>query len=103
MDKLNKKTNLGIVGGGGRVGLPLGIMFAHRAGFNVTLLDIDARRNAMVNAGKMPFLENGADIPLRNVSGKNLRATSDSKCLGNADVVITIVGTPVDKHMNPTM
>ena len=99
----NTKAKLVIVGGCGRVGLPLGIMFAHRAKLDVTLLDIDQKRMAAVNSGTMPFLEDGADVPLRAVSGKNLHATSDTACLRKADVVITIIGTPVDKHMNPTM
>src|SRR5271156_2821312 len=32
-----------------------------------------------------------------------LRATTDMECLRSADFVVTVVGTPVDKHLNPTV
>ncbi|HKM53163.1 MAG TPA: nucleotide sugar dehydrogenase, partial [Isosphaeraceae bacterium] len=49
-----------IVGGCGHVGLPLGIALAD-AGVQVTLLGIDQDRVRRVTAGRMPFLERGAD------------------------------------------
>lgn len=92
-----------IVGGCGHVGLPLGIVLASKADNDVTLLDIDDSKVAAVNAGRMPFLELGADALLRKVIGKRLLATLDSSCLRVADIVITVVGTPVDEHLNPTV
>jgi UDP-N-acetyl-D-mannosaminuronic acid dehydrogenase len=56
-----------------------------------------------INAGSMPFMETGADVALRSVIGKRLFATLNKECLRKADVVITVVGTPVDKHLNPTV
>jgi UDP-N-acetyl-D-mannosaminuronic acid dehydrogenase len=95
--------NLVIVGGCGHVGLPLGIVFASCPGVRVTLLDIDQSKVDQVNRGEMPFMEDGAEPMLRKVIGKSLTATTSDSCLRNADVVITIVGTPVDKHLNPTV
>jgi UDP-N-acetyl-D-mannosaminuronic acid dehydrogenase len=92
-----------IVGGCGRVGLPLGLMLASRGSARVTLLDIDSTRIEAVNSGRMPFMEQGAEELLSTVIGKSLQATADSACLRTADAVITIVGTPVDKHLNPTV
>jgi len=89
-----------IVGGCGRVGLPLGLVLATR-GCDVDLLDIDVRRIQQVNAAEMPFSENGAAPLLQQVAGKSLRATSDASCLATADAVVTVVGTPVDRHLNP--
>ena len=91
-----------IVGGCGHVGLPLGLAFADH-GLNVTLLDIDQRKVDQINAGKMPFREKDADALLRRTVGLGLRATLDPECLRAAQVVITVVGTPVDKHLNPTV
>jgi len=91
-----------VVGGCGHVGLPLGLVFAQR-GFPVTLLDVDSGKIDMVNDSQMPFMERGASLLLREVVGKNLRATADRECLRNTDVVITVIGTPVDKHLNPTV
>jgi UDP-N-acetyl-D-mannosaminuronic acid dehydrogenase len=97
------RGKLVIVGGCGHVGLPLGIVLASEGRMDVTLLDIDEAKVATVNAGRMPFLEAGADALLRQVIGKQLRATMDSACLREAEIVITVVGTPVDEHLNPTV
>lgn len=90
-----------IVGGCGHVGLPLGIVLASKAGLQVDLLDIDEQKVALINSGAMPFMERGADELLRSVVQRSLRATLDPACLNNADVAITVVGTPVDRHLNP--
>jgi UDP-N-acetyl-D-mannosaminuronic acid dehydrogenase len=91
-----------IVGGCGHVGLPLGILLATR-GLSISLLDIDAQKVAIINSGKMPFLEHGAEPILQQVLGKTLSATTEANCLCAADIVITVVGTPVDRHLNPTV
>ncbi len=91
-----------IVGGCGHVGLPLGIALASR-GLSVTLLDIDQAKVNAVNDGKMPFMETGAEAVLQKVLKTNLAATLDPECLRTAGVVITVVGTPVDRHLNPTV
>jgi UDP-N-acetyl-D-mannosaminuronic acid dehydrogenase len=94
--------NVVVVGGCGHVGLPFGMVLADR-GMQVTLLDVDADKVASVNAGRMPFLENGADVLLPKLIGKSLVATTDTECLRKAEVVISVIGTPVDEHLNPTV
>jgi UDP-N-acetyl-D-mannosaminuronic acid dehydrogenase len=76
---------------------------ASKAGLKVDLLDIDPAKVEMVNSGTMPFMERGADELLREVIGKSLHATLDPSCINSADAVITVVGTPVDRHLNPTV
>lgn len=100
---MGSSTKVVVVGGCGHVGLPLGIVLASKGDADVTLLDIDESKVATVNAGRMPFLEAGADALLRQVIGKQLRATVDASCLRQAEIVITVVGTPVDEHLNPTV
>ena len=51
----------------------------------------------------MPFLENGADELLPKLIGKSLTATLDPECLRSAEIVISVIGTPVDEHLNPTV
>src|SRR5262249_51200687 len=80
----------------------LGIVFAD-CGLDVTLLDVDEDKITSVNAGHMPFIEKSAEELLRRVVGRKLIATSDNSCLKDADVAITVVGTPVDEHLNPTV
>ena len=92
-----------IVGGGGRVGLPLGIAFAMR-GLSVTLYDINAAAVARVNEGELPFAEDGAALPLaKAVADGRLVASTDPGCVKDAENVIIIVGTPVDDHLNPDL
>jgi UDP-N-acetyl-D-mannosaminuronic acid dehydrogenase len=92
-----------IMGGCGHVGLPLGMALAAYAGADVKLLDIDADKIELVNSGRMPFREEGADELLPRLVGKKLAATNDASCIRSADVVITVVGTPVDRHLNPML
>lgn len=92
-----------VVGGCGRVGLPLGLVFAGTGKAQVTLLDLSEDKVALVNSGTVPFMEDGAQELLDRVAGKSLKATTDTSCLQTADCVITVIGTPVDSHQNPTI
>lgn len=89
-----------IIGGCGHVGLPLGLAYASR-GLTVALHDIDASAVDIVNAGEMPFAEEGAAAILTRVIGKGLIATTDPGVIGSAEVVVMVIGTPVDEHLNP--
>ena len=92
-----------IIGGCGRVGLPFGVALASR-GRSVRLYDINAAAVQAVNAGRMPFTEEGADEPLRAaVADGSLVATTDPAVVGSAEVLVVVVGTPVDEHLNPDL
>jgi len=94
-------TDIVIIGGCGHVGLPLGMSFA-KAGKKVVAMDLDAKKVAETNAGRMPFLDNGADELLPKVlKSGNFRCTTDPAVIREADVVVTVVGTPLDEHLNP--
>jgi UDP-N-acetyl-D-mannosaminuronic acid dehydrogenase len=88
-----------IVGGCGRVGLPLGLAFADR-GLSVALYDVNERAVGQVANGEMPFQEDGAEEVLARV-GKNLVATMDASDVARAEHVIVVIGTPVDEHLDP--
>jgi len=90
-----------IVGGCGHVGLPLGLAFAD-AGLAVALFDTNHTTVDQVSAGKMPFLETGAQALLERLTGGDrLVATSDPASVGEAENVVVVVGTPVDDHLSP--
>jgi UDP-N-acetyl-D-mannosaminuronic acid dehydrogenase len=92
---------IAIVGGCGHVGLPLGIVLAE-CGFDVTLVDVVAEKVAAVNAGRMPFLEEGGPARLaKALADAKLQATLEQARIADADVVIVIIGTPVDEYLNP--
>ena len=90
-----------IIGGCGHVGLPLGLAFA-QAGVDVVALDLDAEKAAQTNGGTMPFADRGADELLPEVlaSGR-FRCTTDPEVIADAEVVVTVIGTPLDEHLNP--
>ena len=90
-----------IVGGGGHVGLPLGLVLAD-SGFETISLDISSETVETINSGRMPFAEEGAQELLSKTLGNKLFcATTDHKVIGSADVVVVVIGTPVDEHLNP--
>jgi UDP-N-acetyl-D-mannosaminuronic acid dehydrogenase len=91
------------VGGCGHVGLTLGLAFA-RKGHQVDLLDTSPERVAAVNAGKMPFQEEGADDLIAELISKKLvRATTDFTPVEDAAAVIVTIGTPVDEYLDPAV
>jgi len=90
-----------VVGGCGHVGLPLAITLAD-AGFSVAVHDINDDAVRLVNDGRMPFLETGAEEVLRRVVGRSLIVANDPTLVKRARVVIVVIGTPVDAHLNPT-
>ena len=80
-----------------------GNRLSQQAGLQVDSAGLDRAKVDLVNSGTMPFMERGADELLRSVAGKSLRATLDPDVYQGADAVITVVGTPVDRHLNPTV
>jgi UDP-N-acetyl-D-mannosaminuronic acid dehydrogenase len=90
-----------VVGGCGRVGLPLAIAFAN-AGLKVAAYDLNEATVKIVNDGTMPFAEPGAEEVLREaVDAGRLVATTEASAVGTAANVIVVIGTPVDEHLNP--
>ena len=90
-----------IMGGGGRVGLPLGLSFADR-GLRVILYDKDADVVAGVRSGKLPFRESGAgEVLVRTLESGLLDVTDDVSAIGRAENVVVVIGTPIDEHLNP--
>jgi UDP-N-acetyl-D-mannosaminuronic acid dehydrogenase len=82
------------------VGLPLALTFASK-GCDVTIVDVNAAAVASVNAGRVGFMERGAEPLLARHAGRNLRATTDAAAVADAEAVICVIGTPIDEHLNP--
>lgn len=90
-----------MVGGCGHVGLPLALAFA-RAGETTASFDINENAVSRVNSGQMPFDEPDAPAVLRDVlDDQTYFATSDPALIRMAEVVVVVIGTPVDEHLNP--
>lgn len=91
-----------VVGGCGHVGLPLALVLAD-AGVSVRALDVDPYKVDLVNSGRMPFLEGGDPEALlrEGLRSGRLRATTSPESIREADVIVIVIGTPVDEHLNP--
>ena len=90
-----------VVGGCGHVGLPLALAFAAR-GLRVTAYDVSEAAVDKVNGGTMPFQEPGADALLAEcLKSGRFDASTDPGVAGLAEVIVVVIGTPVDEHQNP--
>jgi UDP-N-acetyl-D-mannosaminuronic acid dehydrogenase len=98
----DRKAAIGVVGLG-YVGLPVACKFAD-AGFRVIGVDIKAERVAQINAAENPIegREPGlAELLTKVVKSGNLYATSDYTEIGEADVILISVETPVGDDHKP--
>jgi UDP-N-acetyl-D-mannosaminuronic acid dehydrogenase len=95
--------DLVIVGGCGHVGLPLALSLAD-SGYTVGINDIDRTKVEMVRAGKVPFLETGAEDLLKKVLATGrLELSTDPSMLSRTRTIILVIGTPIDEFMNPSV
>ena len=93
--------SLVVVGGCGHVGLPLALAFAD-AGLSVISYDINSTVVETVNSGQMPFDEpDGPSYLQRGLDTGRFRASADPSVIEESEVVVVVIGTPVDEHLNP--
>ena len=62
--RILNKQNISIIGGAGHVGFPLGLAFAEKI-FKVNLVDLNLKHLKLINKGKSPFMEIGAEKLLK--------------------------------------
>ena len=75
-----------------------------KAGLRVGIFDTNAGTLAGIGAGRMPFMETGADALLAELlPTRRLELSSDPSILGRSDVVLVVIGTPVDEFLGPSM
>jgi UDP-N-acetyl-D-mannosaminuronic acid dehydrogenase len=90
-----------VVGGFGHVGLPLAVSLASR-GRRVCALDIDERAGDSIARGSVPFKEDGCEDALRSALERGTFEISyDEGVISTCGVVVVVIGTPVDRHLNP--
>jgi len=92
-----------VIGAAGHVGLPLALVLADHGNETV---GIDQNEAAVekINSGAMPFYEKGA-VPIlrRCLASGRLRMTTDLSRVSGVDIVIIVLGTPVDGNFNPVL
>ncbi|CAN5890172.1 nucleotide sugar dehydrogenase [soil metagenome] len=94
--------DVGVIGGGGHVGLPLALTLAD-CGLKTVVYDVNEATIATIRNGEMPFFERGGQELLRKAlqSGR-LQAQATPDRLGDCRFLVCIIGTPVDEHLNPS-
>jgi UDP-N-acetyl-D-mannosaminuronic acid dehydrogenase len=98
---MHDKGTVAVIGGCGHVGLPLAIVAATH-GFETSIVDVNAAAVALVRSGEMPFVEEGADPLLKAaLASGRLTATTDAAVVSKADIVVLVIGTPIDEHLTP--
>jgi UDP-N-acetyl-D-mannosaminuronic acid dehydrogenase len=90
-----------LVGACGHIGLPLALVVAD-AGYEVVGIDRNAEAIRVVRGGKIPYVEHGAQELLDKLlpTGR-IRFEPHSDSIRSADVVVIIIGTPIDDNLNP--
>jgi len=92
---------VGVIGGAGHVGLPLSIMFAN-AGIKTFVYDKNELLLKKIESGVFPFKEEDGDLSLKNaLKSGNLHLSSRPDVIEYCSTLISIIGTPVDDHLNP--
>ena len=92
-----------VLGGAGHVGLPLSLVLAD-SGARVGIFDIDGPRLERLMAGEMPFMEHGAEgLLIRVLETGRLEFGTEPAMVARTDVVIVVIGTPVDEFLGPSM
>lgn len=96
--------NSAVVGviGLGYVGLPLMAAFA-RAGFPVIGFDVDPRKIEALHRGENYLQHLGKTLVSDMKGGGKFDATADMSRLGEADVIISCVPTPLGHHREPDL
>lgn len=101
--KASFEKDVGVIGGGGHVGLPLALLLADR-GMRTVVYDIDEAVVGEIQRGQMPFIEEGAPEMLERVLERGtLDVQSVPDALSECEYLIMVIGTPVDEHLNPTL
>lgn len=78
---------IAIIGGCGRIGLPLGLILASRKNVT-TLFDLDKTAVQQIRNFQIPFLETGLQKLLTEIPLGCLRASDAAECLSEQDYVI---------------
>jgi UDP-N-acetyl-D-mannosaminuronic acid dehydrogenase len=92
-----------VVGGAGRVGLPLALILAD-SGLKTFILDINKAALEKIAKGTMPFLEEGGGALLKKVHRTDrLALSSEANSVARAELVVLTIGTPVDEFHNPNL
>ena len=86
----------------GYVGLPTALSM-HKAGFNVTGIDISSKVVSQISSGVMPFIDDSSNLEIP-INSDSWTVTSDYRSvIPSSDIVLITVPTPVTKNNEPNL
>ena len=97
----DRQAHVGVIGLG-YVGLPL-VLAAHDAGFNVIGFDTDPEKINRLDAGESYIRHIGSDAIGALAESGRFAATVDMARLGEADIILICVPTPLTVNREPDM
>ncbi|MBP6003825.1 MAG: nucleotide sugar dehydrogenase [Pyrinomonadaceae bacterium] len=97
----DKRARIGVIGLG-YVGLPLIVEFALK-GFDSVGFEVDKKKADEINAGRSYIVDVTSENVANCVNNGKLAATTDFGLLGDCDVIIICVPTPLRKTKDPDM
>ncbi len=97
----DRKAKIGVIGLG-YVGLPLIVEFCLK-GFEAIGFEVDEVKTSEINAGRSYIVDVTSENVDKCVTGRKLTATTDFSRLGECDVIIICVPTPLRKTKDPDM
>ncbi len=96
-----ENADVTVVGGAGHVGIPLVLALAE-AGLRVNVNDLNEQTLDTLQAGRVPFIEYGAEAVLKKaLLDRRLVFTHSPDRISNSGPVIITIGTPIDEFLNP--
>jgi UDP-N-acetyl-D-mannosaminuronic acid dehydrogenase len=96
-----ENADVTVVGGAGHVGVPL-VLALVGAGFRVNVNDTNRIKIDMLQAGRLPFIEYGAEAALKKaLLESRLVFSLSSEGVSKGKPVIITIGTPIDEFLNP--
>ena len=96
-----ENADVTVIGGAGHVGVPLVLALAE-AGLRVNVNDLNKASLDILQTGRLPFIEHGADAVLEKaLANKRLVFTHSPDLISTGGPVIITIGTPIDEFLNP--
>jgi UDP-N-acetyl-D-mannosaminuronic acid dehydrogenase len=96
-----ENADITVIGGAGHVGVPLVLAFAD-AGLRVNVNDLNRDGLEALKAGRLPFIEHGAEPVLaKALANQRLVFTHSPNLISNGGPVVITIGTPIDEFLNP--
>ena len=100
---MKREYNAAVVGGAGHVGIPLSLVLAD-SGLRTLVYDVNRTALAELAAGRLPFIEEGAEELLQKALAQDALGFSASAAdLRGIPVVVVTIGTPIDEFHNPNI